>query len=182
MRTALGSWLVRLSIVGCALLLTAGCSATERDDAGSVSNESSTAGSTSSAAGHAEDGQDLCALLTDEQVSTYLGNDVPEPERSNEFDRPTCTWDGETIDKVEVGLWNPPIRSIITDDADRTIKVGEHKGYIQTESETSCKINIEGPEKFLNLQVSGSEKTAEDGHLCTSVAEMAQGVINDLDW
>src|SRR5699024_12063412 len=144
MKTALRSGHRRLALVGCVLLLTTGCSSNERDSQGSP-----TTGSASSSPGYTNEGQDMCALLTDEQVATYLGDDIPEPERSNEHGRPTCTVDGESIDKLEVSLWIPPIRSIITDEAERTINIGKYTGYVETETETSCKINIEGSDKFL---------------------------------
>lgn len=179
MRTALQRGYGRLAVVGCALVFIAGCSASEQDTQGS---DSTTTGSVSPSPGYTKQGQDMCALLTDKQVATYLGDHVPQPERSSKRDRPTCTWDAESIDQVEVALWVPPIRSIITEDAKRTIGIGDYTGYVETETKTSCTINIEGPDRFLNVDVSGSEKRSEDGKLCNSVSDMAHGVLNDLDW
>src|SRR5699024_1563667 len=168
MRTMLRSGRRQLAVVGCALVLTAGCSASEQDTRGSASPS---AASVPSSRGHTKEGQDMCALLTAEQVATYLGDDIPEPARSSKRDRPPCPGDSESIETVDVALWVPPIRSLITDDAERTISIGVYTGYVETETETSCKINIDGSKQFLNLQVSGSEKRSEDGRLCDSVAE-----------
>src|SRR5699024_3598757 len=140
----------------------------------------STAGASSSRPGHTKAGQDMCALLTDEQLSTYMREGILDPERSNERDRPTCTWDGTATNKVELALWIPPIRTIITDDAERTIDVGDLNGYVQFESDNSCKVDIEGPERFLDIQIDWSDTADEDGKLCDSVADMAEGVVADL--
>lgn len=124
----------------------------------------------------------MCALLTDEQVATYLGDDIPQPERSSKHDRPTCTWDDESLGKFKVALWHPPIRSVIMDNAKRSNDIGGYTGYIESETESGCTINIEGPDRFLALDVFSPEKESEDGHFCDSLTATAQGVINDLDW
>lgn len=178
MRTAQGTPWWQLSVIGCGLLLIAGCSGSGAQDAqarpdGNPKSSSST-----------QPGQDqnLCALLTDDQLSAYMRDDIPEPERSNERDRPTCTWEGTATNKVKLSLWTPPVRTIITDDAERTINVGEYTGYIQAESDNSCKLDIEGPERFLDIQIDWSKTSDKTDRFCDSLTGMAQGVIDGLDW
>jgi len=168
-----------LAVVGCALLLATGCGAGKKgtEELGSPARQQ-----TSSAPGQTNEGQDTCALLTDEQLATYLGDDIPEPQRSAPHDRPTCTWDDESLGKFEVSLWHPPVRSIITDDAERSVAIDEYTGYIESESERSCTINVQGPNIFLALDVFSTTEKSEDDTFCDSITDVTRDVIHELDW
>lgn len=169
----------RLTMIVCALLLTTGCSTSER---GSQRAGSPTTASASSSQGYTKEGQDMCALLTDEQVAQYLGGNIPKPERSSKHDRPTCTWEGNANQDVELKIWSPPMPSIITDHAERTASVGGYTGYIRTETAASCMIDIKGPERYLQLQVNWSETRSENDNFCDTVTNTAKDVIEALDW
>lgn len=166
-------------MVGCTLLLAIGCGASGKDiqESGSPAREQ-----TSSSPGHTNEGQDSCALLTDEQLATQLGDDIPEPQRSAPHDRPTCTWDDESLGRLEVSLWHPPVRSIITDDAERSVAIDEYTGYIESESERSCRINIQGPDIFLALDVFSTAAKAGEELFFDAITEVTRDIIRQLDW
>lgn len=173
------SW--KLPLVGAVLLVTAGCGTTEQGNARPATGTTTTDRAAPSADNPAGS-EEPCALLTKEQVSPYLGEDVSAPKPSTKSGGPSCDWQGDAQQEVELKLWNPPVPSKVTDGAKRTVSVGQYAGYVRYEAPFACMLDIAGPGRFLHLQVENSEKTADDGKLCDSVAEMAERAAHDLGW
>lgn len=160
------------------VLLLAGCSG---DSDGGGSGD----GGGGSASGDGESWQDTdaCDLLGEDEVTDLLGEGAPEPEASDEMDRPTCEWaDPASTTSLRISLWDPPVDGVANDPEAETIEVGEHTGTISTESGISCSMDVETDTATLQLELAlGSEQLGER-EICEVAASTGETVIDELGW
>lgn len=125
--------------------------------------------------------QDPCELLTPEEVKRYLGDEAASPKRTDDMDRPRCEWKGEGLGEIKLSLWQPPAPEIVTDRKD-VIEVGDRKGYIVSETDRSCHLDVESEPAFLQFEVFATESEAHQQNFCQAVAEIAEKVLAELRW
>lgn len=123
--------------------------------------------------------EDPCDLLTSDEVKKYLGDEAASPKKTDNSGRPGCEWKGEGLGQIKLSLWQPPASEIVTDRED-VIEVGDTKGYIVSETDRSCHMDVEAEPAFLQFEVFATEPDAHDQHFCQVVAKTAQKVRAEL--
>lgn len=158
------------------VLLLAGCTG-DSDDGGG--------GGSSSTDDEAASWQDTeaCEILAEDEVTDLLGQDHPEPEASDRMDRPTCEWqDPAGLTSLRIVLWDPPLDEVANNLEDETVDVGEHTGYVSTQSDISCDLNVETDTATVGVELTlESEQLGED-EACEVAADTAETVIGELGW
>lgn len=126
---------------------------------------------------------EACEILDEDEVTDLLGQDHPEPEASEAMNRPTCEWqDPSSLTSLRVLLWDPPLDEIADDPEDETVGVGEHTGYVSTQSGVSCDLNVETDTATVGVALTlESEQLGED-EPCEVAADAAETVIGELGW
>ncbi|MCP2253620.1 Protein of unknown function (DUF3558) [Prauserella aidingensis] len=145
----------------------------------------SAAGAPASASGEqaAWQQEDPCSLLAEQDLRPYLGDEAGSvsPKRTSESDRPTCEWKSGDFGEVTLGLWQPPAPDIVTD-TDKTVEVGERTGYITSETELSCAMDVKAAPAYVQLHVRSADVDGGREHYCEVAAETARAALTKLGW
>lgn len=167
-----------MAMLTCVLAI-AGCTrGGDSEDSGGAGGEEET-----TSTGDSWEDADACESLTEDEVTQLLGEDHPEPEASDEHGRPTCEWqDPTSLTSLRILLWDPPIDGVTDDPAKETIDVGEHTGYISTQSDMSCDLNVETPTATVGVDLSLESEQRGDDDVCEVAAATAGSVIDELGW
>ncbi|WP_216215061.1 DUF3558 family protein [Amycolatopsis aidingensis] len=126
--------------------------------------------------------QDPCGLLTAEDTAEYLGAGAGEGRRTDDMGRPRCEWSGEGAGRIKLTIWQPPAPDIVTGGGKDTVPVGDTTGYITSETELSCHMDVQAEPAFLQFDVRTSDTEAGQRDFCAKVAQTAQQVLTTLGW
>ncbi|GAB3487139.1 DUF3558 family protein [Amycolatopsis cihanbeyliensis] len=161
----------------------AGCGG---DEGGASDQDSSTEQSTSGGpppAGQASwQQQDPCGLLTPEETAKYLGAGAGEGRRTDDMGRPRCEWSGAGASRIKLTLWQPPAPDIVTGGGKDTVPVGDTTGYITSETELSCHMDVQAEPAYVQFDVRTSDTEAGQPNFCAKVAETARQALGTLGW
>jgi hypothetical protein len=121
---------------------------------------------------------DPCELLTDAEIAAYVGEGDVTKQATDDGDRPRCEWTGQGAGTVSVLLWEPPFPDTIT--GQRSVPVGDSKGYVVTETSASCHMNVDAGEgEFVQLDVFATGLQGPDRGFCAGMAAETGAAILD---
>jgi hypothetical protein len=131
--------------------------------------------------------EDACAVLSDAEISAHLRGQRTRQARNDEFNRPTCVWQGEDRYRVTMMLWQPPYPDIQIDNAlGGTVTIAGRTAYIQLGMSYDCLMDVDAGTAWIRFDThspgekgaTGPPKVPE----CDRVAELAELAIKKLGW
>ncbi len=123
---------------------------------------------------------DVCALVDADQVTALIGPDAQAERSIDNPRRPECEWAvPETTQRLVLRLWQPPVPEALTDEAERTIVVGDHTGYVESEGEGFCNMHVAAEPAWLTIDLNVPFRKFRP-HLCEAVNATADQVLAEV--
>lgn len=132
---------------------------------------------------------DVCGLLSDQEARDYLRGQEATGRKQNKSDatggqRPGCGWQAGSQYKLDLALWQPPAPGVQSENAERTLDVNGKKGYVTSQTEVSCTVDVEAEPAWLQV-ITFSPRPEDETSLterteCDRAGELAGTVLDRL--